>query len=215
MKRLGEERTLYTRQEVLHSSESRETFPNPMKCPSCLANLANPSPQCPHCQLSLPRLDDKFGAIPRHSALLTDLTGRIPEREARKLRRILATFHIRFPQSLFSVFLTRQLSAPIAEYTFWIANRGRFGRFIADPGDNFDLLLGIDVDAGTAALVIDYGLEHYLTEEDLGRALADASAAFRVSDFPDGIRACVERLSERMKALADAPGPARPSAPAL
>ena len=175
-----------------------------MKCPSCLGTFSKPTPQCPHCSLTLRRLDVKFGAVPRHSALLTDRTGRLPARDAKALRLLLRSFNSKFPQSLFSVFLTNQLPGSIWEYTFWMANRGRFGNVQAGAGDNFDLLLGIDVDARAAALVIGYGLEHYLEERDLERALAGASGAFSVADFARGIRICVELLTEKMKSLVKA-----------
>ncbi len=170
-----------------------------MKCPSCLGTLSTPTPQCPHCKLTLRRLDVKFGAVPRHSSLLTDRTGRLPAREVKTLRDLLRSFNGKFPQSLFSVFLTNQLPGSIWEYTFWMANRGRFGNVHTEAGDNFDLLLGIEVEARSAALVIGYGLERYLDERDLERALAGASGAFSVADFARGIRICVELLTERMK----------------
>ena len=172
-----------------------------MKCPSCLGLLPTATPQCPHCKLTLRRLDIKFGIVPRHSVLLTDRTGRLPKREARELRRLLQSFHGKFPQSLFSVFLRRQLPGSIAEYTFWVANRGRFGKVHTVAGNNFDIVLGLDVDACAVALLIGYGLEQYLTERDLERALASASAAFYDRDFGRGIRLCVEFLTERMRDL--------------
>ena len=170
-----------------------------MKCPSCHGSFLTAAPHCPHCQLTLRRLDIKFGAVPRHAGLLTDRTGRLPRPEVRALQRLLRSFHGKFPQSFFSVFLTHQLPGPLTEYTFWMANRGRLGKVHTVGGNNFDLLLGIDVDANTAALVIGYGLEHYLTERDLERTLAGASAAFHRRDFGRGIRTCVELLTDRMR----------------
>jgi uncharacterized membrane protein YgcG len=170
-----------------------------MKCPSCLLPLQAPAPQCPHCDLTLHWLDLKFGAVPRQSALLTDRTGRLSPREVRELRELLRSFHVRFPQSLFSVFVANQLPGPIAEYTFWIANRGRFGPVHHVGVDNFDVLLGVDVDACAAALMIGYGLEHYLTEEDLESTLAASYDAFHDRDFAHAIRTCVELITERMK----------------
>jgi uncharacterized protein (DUF3820 family) len=175
-----------------------------MKCPSCLWPLLVPAPQCPHCQLTLRELDIEFGAVPRHSALLTDRTGRLPAGEVRELRALLRSFHARFPQSLFSVFIANQLPGPIAEYTFWIANRGRFGPAHNLGSDNFDLHLGVDVDACAAALMIGYGLEHYLTEQDLEWTLAAAFDAFHHRDFGRAIRICIELMTERMKNLVKA-----------
>ena len=55
--------------------------------------------------------------------------------------------------------MTSQMpSGPIGEYAFWLMNRARFGFLEAVGGDNFDLLLAIDVERGAAALVLGYGL---------------------------------------------------------
>jgi uncharacterized membrane protein YgcG len=147
------------------------------------------------------RLDVKFGVVPHQQTTLTDRPGRLPAREARILRRLLSSFHGRFPQCFFSVFLSEQLPGPIGEYIFWMANRARLGNLQATGPANFDLLLGIDVDARTAALVVGYGLEQYLTEDDLERVLLPATGAFHAGDFAEGIRICIELLTEKMKSL--------------
>jgi uncharacterized membrane protein YgcG len=148
------------------------------------------------------RLDVKFGVVPHQTAFLTDRHGHLPAREARTVRLLLRSFHGRFPQCLFSVFLSEQLPGSIGEYAFWMANRARLGNIQANGAENFDLLLGIDVDARAAALVVGYGLEQYLTESDLERVLEPAAGAFHAGDFARGIRICIELLTEKVKNLA-------------
>ena len=102
----------------------------------------------------------------------------------------------------------------ISEYTFWLANRARFSSLEAVESENFDLLLGIDTDARTAALVIGYGLEAYMSERDLQRALADAANAFYVADYAGGIRNCVEFMMNRMRDIVkEIEGKSLPSSP--
>ena len=171
-----------------------------MKCPSCNAGFAAAVPQCPKCKLTLRRLDIRFGALPRHSRFLTDRTGQLPLRAIAELRDLLRLFKRKFPQSLFSVFVTGAVQGgTISEYTFWLANRARFSSLSAVGGENFDLLLGIDTHSRAAALVIGYGLESHVTERDLQRALADAASAFYVGDYGSGIRNCVEFMMNRMR----------------
>jgi uncharacterized membrane protein YgcG len=171
-----------------------------MKCPSCHADFAAPVPQCPKCKLTLRRLDIKFGALPLHSRFLTDRTGQLPLRGVAELRELLRLFKRKFPQSLFSVFISGAVQGgTISEYTFWLANRARVSSLDAVEGQNFDLLLGIDTQARAASLTIGYGLEAYLEERDLQRALADAASAFHVGDYVRGIRNCVEFMMNRMR----------------
>src|SRR6266513_3942225 len=173
-----------------------------MKCPSCHTIFSAPAPQCPACKLTLGRLDIKFGAVPRHSRYLTDCTGRLPHRDVTEICRLLRLFNRKFPQSRFSVFMTSQVpGGPIGEYAFWLMNRARFGFLEAVGGDNFDLLLAIDVERSTAALIAGYGLETYITERDLERALAQAASGFHEGDFAQGIRACVEVMMSRLRAI--------------
>ena len=176
-----------------------------MKCPSCGAPFATPVPQCPACQLSLRQLDTKFGTVPRHTRYFTDRSGRIPLREIKKLRGLLEMFKKKFPQSLFSVFVIDHVQdGSIAEYTFWLFNRARFSSIEGVEGDNFDLLLGIDLESGVASLTIGYGLENYVTEDDLQAALAVAQNAFRAGDYCLGIRECVMFMMTRMRDIAKA-----------
>lgn len=174
-----------------------------MKCPSCGAPFATPVAQCPKCQLSLRQLDARFGTVPRHTRYFTDRSGRLPSREIKKLRGLLEIFEKKFPQSLFSVFVTDHVQGgSISEYTFWLFNRARFSSFEAVESDNFDLLLGIDLEAGAAALNIGYGLENYVTEDDLQAALAVAQDAFRAGDYPRGARECVTFMMNQMREIA-------------
>lgn len=176
-----------------------------MKCPSCGSPLIAPAPQCPSCKVSVRQLDAKFGTPPRRTRYLTDRSGRLPLREIKKLRALLRIFEQKFPQSLFSVFVTDQLrNGSISEYIFWLANRARFSSIDAVGENNFDLLLGLDLNAGAAAITIGYGLEHYLSEKDLHAALAVAQSAFRAGDYPRGIGECVEFVMDRMREIAKA-----------
>jgi uncharacterized membrane protein YgcG len=174
-----------------------------MRCPSCRETFAQAAPQCPHCKLTLRRLDTRFGTVPRHSRFVTDRSASLPMRDIRDLRSLLNLFHRKFPQSIFSVFVMPRIDGgTIAEYIFWLANRARFSSIEASGGDNFDILLGVDLRGCAAALQIGYGLENYLSERDLERALAQSSAGFAAGDLARGIRACIEFMMERMREAA-------------
>jgi uncharacterized membrane protein YgcG len=178
-----------------------------MRCPNCEVAFATPIPECPACKLALNRLDAKFGAVPRHTRYLTDRSGKLPLPAIQKLRGLLQIFEKKFPQAVFSVFITDHVpGGSISEYTFWLANRARLS-IDAVAGDNFDLLLGINLNSGEAALTVGYGLENYLTENDLESALSSARDAFSIGDMPRGIRECVRFVMNRMREVAKANEP--------
>src|SRR4051794_30721441 len=164
-----------------------------MKCPSCNAQMTAPLPACPFCRLTIEQLDVKFGALPRYLQFFTDRSNSLPLSEMNRTRALLALYYRRFPQSRFSTFVLPEVKGgTIAEYTFWLANRGRFNPEDPVAGANFDLLLGIDLKTRTAVLVAGYGMENYLGEETLNAALAQGVDKFRANDIIGGIRDCVD-----------------------
>jgi len=146
--------------------------------------------------------DTKFGRPPLHSHYLTDRTGLLPLSELPKLRSQLELFEKKFPQSLFSVFITELPTGTlVTEYAFWLANRARFSPIEAIGPENLDLLLVIDPVAGAAAFTIGYGLEKYLHERDLEDVLAAAAPEFREGNLAGGIQICVDRTVQRMREI--------------
>ena len=174
-----------------------------MKCPSCQIAFSAAVPQCPQCKLTLAQLDRKFGIVPHYARHLTDRTGELSSREIDKLRGLLRLFERKFPQLVFSV-LVASLGprVSISEYAFWLINRARFSTLNAVGPKNFDILLLVDPDSEIATLIVGYGLEEHLSEQDLGNVLATASNSFRTGDFARGIRECIESTIRRVREVA-------------
>lgn len=171
-----------------------------MKCPSCATPLATPEPRCPECKLSLQRLDMKFGLVPRHSRYLSDRSHRLTLPEMKSLRHELRLFEKKFPQILFAVLLTElPTNHPVHEYAFWMANRARFSSLEKTRSDNYDLLLVIDTASDMAALVAGYGLEPYVSEDDLTEVLEALARPLRAGDWAGGIHACIQALISKLR----------------
>jgi uncharacterized membrane protein YgcG len=181
-----------------------------MKCPACGNSLDEPAAVCPSCKFALRRLDIKFGAVPLHSRYLTDRARSLTAGEVKRLGDLLRRFEKKFPQSVFSVFVTElPTGTNIREYAFWLANRAQFGSVEAVGAYNVDLLLVIESGARSAALTVGYGLEKFILEDDLNLALTAALPAFRKGEMERGIRLCVEEMTKQLsdicKATADIP----------
>lgn len=173
-----------------------------MKCPSCRQLVAEPVARCPHCGITLHKLDLRFGVAPKHSGSLTDATHKLSKPDRRKLKTLLQLFHRKFPQSILSVLLTEaKPGTVISEYTFWLANRVRFGWVESKGANNFDLLLVVDVTSGAAGMTAGYGLERQLAEGDLEAALEAGRSAFAEGEWATGIERCVNQLMERMREI--------------
>ena len=187
-----------------------------MKCPSCANPITAPEPRCPHCRLSLQRLDMKFGLVPAHSRFLTDRTGKLPLEQMTQLRAALRLFQKKFPQSLFSIFITElPRGSSATEYAFWMANRAKFNSGEKTQGENFNLLFVIDLASQTAALTVGYGMERYLAEQDLKSVLDDFASALRDDDLSAGLRAAIDYMTRRLRELSqNAPAPNLQTVPA-
>jgi uncharacterized membrane protein YgcG len=170
-----------------------------MKCPACASTLEVPVEVCPACKFTLRRLDPRFGTVPLHTRYLTDRSSSLTLDEVERLRDLLQRFETRFPQSVFSVFLTHlPAGTNIREFTFWLANRVRFGSVEATGAQNFDLLLVIDAETHNAALTVGYGLEKLILEDDLSVALTAALPALRDGELERAIRLCIEEVSKQL-----------------
>ncbi len=174
-----------------------------MKCPSCAQVLPAAEPQCPHCRLTLRALDLRFGAVPRHASHLTDRSQAMNLADIASLRRDLELFEERFPQVVFSVFVADPPpGGSVTEYAFWLVNRVRFSSLTSIGPENFDMLLVLAPGKREAALVIGYGLEDYLKEEDLRAILAGAREDVTAARWPEAIRGCLAATTERLRQIA-------------
>ncbi|MEO5722486.1 MAG: TPM domain-containing protein [Chthoniobacterales bacterium] len=175
-----------------------------MKCPSCAHPLATPLPRCPECKLSLQKLDLKFGLVPRHSRYLSDRSGRLALPEMESLRGALRLFEKKFPQILLSVLLAElPPDQPANEYSFWMANRARFSSVEKTQSDNYDLLLVIDVASDEAALIAGYGLEPFVSEQDLEAALQALAPELRKGAWAAGIHAFIQALTTKLRTCSE------------
>lgn len=175
-----------------------------MKCPSCATALPAPVPRCPECKLSLLSLDMKFGLVPRHSRYLSDPSARLSSREKKDVREALFLFEKKFPQILLSVIVIElPTTHPVREYAFWMANRARLSAVEKTRGENYDLLLMIDLASDAAALVAGYGLEPYVSEEDLEESLQALTLPFRAGNWAGGIHACIQALAAKLRMCSD------------
>ncbi len=174
-----------------------------MKCPSCAQTIDAPLPRCPHCKLSLHKLDARFGLVPAHSRLLSDRSATLSVPQMKQLRERLRLFQRKFPQSIFSVFVTELPPAtPVNEFAFWMANRAHFTSVEKTRGENRDLLLVIDVANNAAALTAGYGLEQFVTEELMQKVLADFVSAYHANGLAAAIDATIDSIVDELRELA-------------
>ena len=155
--------------------------------------------RCPNCRLNMRRIKLRFGYAPQHFGLFADSGDELPVGRQHRVNELLELFGKKFPQSIFSVYLMELPAGTTPnEYAFWLANRARLNNAAAIDQNNFDLVLVLDVDGG-AALTAGYGLENYLTEEDLSAVLETGREAWTARDWAGGIERCIAEMTDCLR----------------
>jgi len=172
-----------------------------IQCPYCRTPLTETTPACPKCSLDLDRASAVMGPVPRLSALgITDFTETLKPRDEKRLHRTIREFHLRFPQSRVAVVFSRFDSKfPLAAHLFWLFNTAPVSGESCKRGDNRDLLIGIDPDRRLAGLTVGYGLEPFLDQDALDRALELARPHLEKDDFPAAVLTILNALSRLME----------------
>lgn len=191
-----------------------------MRCPYCATLLEEFSPECPGCRLDLRRAARLLGPVPRVTPGVCDHTEAFNSWELKRVRRRREEITRRFPQVRLQV-VFRHFSGdhPIALYAFWFLNLGPFSVATEKHGENHWVLLLVDPVSREAAITPGYGLEPFLSEEELDGLLVMAGDAWRekrwftgTMTLLDGLEALLERAARRSTEAFDrSPGHAPPA----
>lgn len=150
--------------------------------------MAETSPECPSCKLTLARANALLGPMPRLTPGVADLAGVLPRGDAAKIGKALQRLNWTFPQ------LTPQVvihgfpaEHPFDLHVFWLFNGGGFSTESAKGGANHGILLALDPALGRAALMVGYGLEPFLGDEALDHLLELSEPAWKDGKWTRGI----------------------------
>ncbi len=177
-----------------------------MHCPSCQKEVPETAPACPHCGFCDAVAFAKFGAAPRYTAHVTDTTyAELTQLEGLRIKRHLSHFEKKFPQARFSVFMTSLLPGwRIEEYAFYLLNRCSFQAPTCRGGENRVVLMTIDLASRQANLAVGYGLEDYLSRDDLLAALEKASPHLLRRRYVPAVASAMRETARRLAAALQA-----------
>ena len=176
-----------------------------MNCPHCQAALTEEVSACPKCQFDYGQLGGVFGSMPTLKGALSDMPRVLSIREASKVRGKIKQFARQFPQLDFNVLLTTVPSEePLAKYAFWVFNGAGMCSHLHKGGLNFHLLLVIDIKHDRANLSVGYGLEPFVSEEDLGSVLGVASGLLREKAYGEAILEILAKSTDVLHERAEA-----------
>ena len=158
-------------------------------CPSCQTPAQANQPVCTRCGFSLEAADRVLGITPQREGPVADPHHHLSAAEIRRISSLTAAIEKKFPQLRLAVtFEHPPASAGLGAYTFWLFNRAGFSSSVERGADNHLVLLVVDA-ASTppaAACMIGYGLEPFVSKEQLDACLAKAARPLEAGHLAKG-----------------------------
>lgn len=177
----------------------------PLPCPYCGHGLAEQSPECPECHLTLKRAEGILGPIPQFAARVGDRASVLDPRQRRILLDRIARIEWRFPQ------IRIQIACdyfgddhPLALYVFRLFNSGHLSGEHEKSGLNRLILIVLDPHLGRSAAMVGYGLEPFISTAELDALLAIAEPSWEARDWAGGLRLILEALENTLENAATA-----------
>lgn len=174
-----------------------------MRCPYCRTPLAEKSPECPSCKLTLSRVNGLLGPIPRLNEDVSDLLNLLPAADLKKVHKAIARLKWAFPQVQPHVLIHNfPADHPFELHVFWIFNGGGISIESARGGDNHTILLVLDPNQRRSALMVGYGLEPFIDDASIDQALEKSDAAWRANQWTRGILDAFEGIDQLLERAA-------------
>lgn len=158
---------------------------------------------CTRCGFSLEIAEKHLGIPPMLASLVSDPQQVLSRAEVRAIEKAVHECEERFPQITFAVVLT-EVHADVTPsiHAFWLFNRGSLSSAVEKGGKNHRVLLLIDIAAPRAAVIIGYGLEPFVSEEQLEACLRMAHGALSSRRYADAVVTFVGELQSRLTQIA-------------
>jgi uncharacterized membrane protein YgcG len=131
-----------------------------------------------------------FGPAPRLLRGVSDTAGVLGSGNIRRIRRSIAAFERRFPQSGFTAaFMELGKEIPGATYAWWVFNRCNPAGEMSRGSANRHLFLLVDTAGQGAWLTVGYGLEPFIGGARLQQCLDRAQPHFAEGRYAAGVAA--------------------------
>lgn len=159
-----------------------------MKCPRCVERIHRAADVCPHCGYSIADADADYGREAWRLRRLTDAAGVLRSADRERIQSAMGRFSRRFPQLFMAVYTgsLRELSE-LRPFGFWLLNRAAFDDLPAEMTNQAGILLIMDAETKSAAIVFGYLVEPYLDEADTFESLTRAHGHWLEGRYTDGI----------------------------
>lgn len=174
-----------------------------LSCPYCTKPLAEDSPTCPACSLSLDAATSLLGPIPLLNRGLTDTTDTLKKRERRAIQSAITRFERRHPGTYLNVVLRPfPTEFNLSTQLFWLFNTAGLSTIESKLEKNHDILIGVDPSFGRMALMVGYGLEPFVSKESVIELLESGKSALEQGQYGEALQKVIRGLHPLLKQAA-------------
>jgi len=136
-----------------------------------------------------------FGTAPRLIRGVSDTAGVLSAGDIRRMRRRIAAFERRFPQTGFTVaFMALGKETPGAAYAYWVFNRCNPAGELNQGSGNRHVFLLVDTAGQGAWMTVGYGLEPFIGADRLRQCLERAQPHFADGKYVAGVVALLDEV---------------------
>lgn len=155
---------------------------------------------CPRCGFTAAACLDRFPYEPPAFSRYIDPEEHLSPKMRRKADRSIRKLERLFPQITFHVCLLSLADGVDArEFGYWLFNRCAPVGVLGEQNRPYSMLLVIDQRSRTAAITIGYGLDSFLDDYVLGKAITDGAALMADGDYGLGISRITSDLLSVLK----------------
>ena len=176
-----------------------------MKCPECLQRIHDQAEECPHCGMTLTRLEPIFEGIKLEvNDGLHDVAGVLRQDSKKRIRSAVKTCEKQFVGVNVAVsFIALRNEQTIETYGFWLINRGKFFRGIVEQPDPEDgrgrVILVVDVEGKRVGLSYGFYFDGYIREKESFDVLSTGHASLLEGEIVTGSEQILDALKSLLK----------------
>jgi len=176
-----------------------------MKCPECLEKIHDRAEECPHCGMTLQRLNPLYQDI---NTLIQDgihdVAGVLNHDSRKHLRKAIQFTTKQFVGINLAVsFVPLKNEQTIETYGFWLLNQGEFNKsgtiLTGDEEGQGRVILVIDVENKQASLIYGYLLDSCIREKENFQILSAGHASLLEGDLLQGSSLILTSLKTYLK----------------
>lgn len=174
--------------------------PGRTHCPGCHATLQELVNECPFCSFTAMKCVSKFPYTPPPLTRFMDPQGRLSARDCKVASKKIDLLEKRLPQvRLFICITSLEKNTDVREFGFWLFNRAKPEIVMEPDARTHGILLMVDRSSRAASLTVGYGLDTFIDDVLLVRALKESERALKEGRYGEAFAKLAAKLLDVLR----------------